>query len=127
LIEITDGVGIAELVLDMMDEVGSCESEIVLLMTTEELDNFDDERVLPTITTEELVVDSFDDDSVLLVTTKELDVVCRFELDVEDVKAVVELIVVHGRTLTVLLKSYIESRFGPPQNSEAFPLQNWNC
>jgi hypothetical protein len=72
-------------------------------------------------------VDNCEVGSVLLETTKELDVVCRFEPDVEDAETVVGLIAVHGRTLTVLLKSYTESRLGPPQNSEAFPLQTLDC
>jgi hypothetical protein len=122
LIEITDGVGVAELVLDITDEVDTFELEVVRLTITEEdVDNFDEELVT---TTDEVDVCSFDEE---VVTTDELDVVGSLELDVVGCEAVVVLIVVQGRTLTVWLKSYIESRDGPPQNSEAFPLQSLNC
>lgn len=122
LIEITDGVGVAEVVLDITDEVDTFELDVVRLAIVEEdVDSFDDE--LGT-TTEEVVVCSSDEE---LVATDELDVVGNLELDVEDAETVLELNVVQGRTLTVWLKSYIESRDPPPQNSEAFPLQSLDC
>jgi hypothetical protein len=83
LIEITDGVGVPELEVDTTDELDNIES--VLLVSIVELD----------------VLDGFE--RVLLDRGEVLDVVCTLELNVEDAEAVVELMVVQGRTLTAWL------------------------
>lgn len=83
MIEITDGVGVPELEVDTTDELDNIES--VLLVSIVELD----------------VLDGFE--RVLLDRGEVLDVVCTLELNVEDAEAVVELMVVQGRTLTAWL------------------------
>lgn len=66
---------------------------------------------------------------VVVVRTEDTDTLAE-ELTLAVVVVVVVVVaeavtvVVHGGNLTVLLKSYTSILFGPPQNSERFPLQS---